>query len=70
MTKQEMIKQIQLAEAAAWQTLSRDRRRFGIDSDITNTSRKLWKRLYDLREAAGAPGLGAAEMAAEDLLPY
>jgi hypothetical protein len=70
MTKQEMIKQIQLAEAAAWQQLCRNRKAFGNDADCTDTSRKLWARLYDLLEAAGAPGLGVAEMVAEDLLPY
>ena len=69
MTKKEMIRAIQVAEAKAWQQLSRDKRALGINSDNTNLSRSEWGALYDLRKSLGLPGLGVADMIAEGVLP-
>ena len=69
MTKKEMIKAIQVAEAKAWQTLQADKKTFGENHTITQISRNAWNPLFELRESLGIPGLGVADMIAEGVMP-
>ena len=69
MTKREMIKAIQVAEARAWKQLQDDKKLFGETSAITDITRNKWNPLFELREALGIPGLGVSDLIREDLLP-
>ena len=61
MTKKEIIKAIQLAEAKAWSQYQSDKRLFGSDSNITLNSLKAWGPLYDLREELGIESLPVSD---------
>lgn len=69
MTKRELIKAIQVAEAKAWKELSEHKTIFGIDSDVANRTRAQWGVLFDLREALGIPGLPVTELIELGLTP-
>ena len=70
MTKKEMIKQIQVAEAKAWKNLSWVKREFGVMSDQAKKARCSWQSLFDIREQLGIPGMPVAELIANDLMPF
>lgn len=61
MTKKEIIKAIQLAEAKAWSQYLSDKKLFGSDSNITSDSLKTWGPLYDLREELGIESLRVSD---------
>ena len=69
MTKTQMIKEIQVAEAKAWKTLGAMKDAFGTDSAEATAARRAWGALFDLREQLGLPGLSVLEMMQMDLLP-
>jgi hypothetical protein len=69
MTKQAMIRQIQVAEAKAWQTLQNDKEAHGLESPIASASRDYWSALYDLMGQLDIPSLGISDLIAEDLVP-
>ena len=69
LTKAEMIKAIQVAEAKAWQTLQADKKTFGEDHRVTEISRNQWSPIFELRTSLGIPGLGMSDMIAEGVLP-
>jgi hypothetical protein len=69
MTKEQLIKGIQVAEAKAWKQLSEDRAMFGNDHNITIRSRAEWSTLYDLRGSLGLEGLSIIQLLEMDLLP-
>jgi hypothetical protein len=69
MTKKEMIKEIQVAEAKAWKTLGEMKDLFGAESDQAASYRSAWSALFDLRERMGIPSLSLTELIANDLLP-
>ena len=73
MTKAQMIKDIQLAEARAWKHY-RDLdaaacRDSSITMDQVTRSRTQWAALYDLREGLGIPSMPPATMTALNLFP-
>lgn len=67
MTKAEIIKAIQVAEAKAWDQFVKDKKTFGRESDITRESAKAWNPLYELRESLGIESLKASEAIAVGL---
>ena len=73
MTKTQMIKDIQLAEARAWKHYRDMDAAAGRDSSITvdmiTRSRTQWSTLYDLREALGIPSMPVPQMRALNLMP-
>ena len=69
MTKTQMIKEIQVAEAEAWKELKRSERLWGREDELTNRLRGQWRVIYELREAVGVPGLPVTELIALDLVP-
>ena len=73
MTKTQMIRDIQLAEARAWKEYRDLDAAAGRDSSITmdrvTRSRARWSTLYDLREAMGIPSLPVSQMVALNLMP-
>ena len=73
MKKQEMIREIQLAEARAWKHYRDMDAAAGRDSSITmdmiTRSRTQWSTLYDLREALGIPSLPVPQLFALNLVP-
>ena len=73
MTKAQMIKDIQLAEARAWKHYRDLDAAAGRDSSITmdqvTRSRTQWAALYDLREGLGIPSMPPATMHALNLFP-
>lgn len=69
MTKEQLIKGIQVAEAKAWKQLSEDRAILGNDHNITIRSRAEWATLYDLRGSLGLEGLPITQLLEMDLLP-
>ena len=69
MTKRELIRAIQITEAAAWKTLGEMKDAFGVDSDQSARARSAWSSLFDLREQLGVSGLPVAELIQLNLLP-
>jgi|688.fasta_scaffold1656417_1 hypothetical protein len=69
MTKEQLIKGIQVAEAKAWKQLSEDRAILGNDHNITIRSRAEWATLYDLRRSLGLGALSNIQLLEMDLLP-
>jgi len=69
MTKTQMIKEIQVAEAKAWKTLGEMKDAFGTDSAEATAARRAWGSLFDLREQLGLPGLSVLELLEMGLLP-
>jgi hypothetical protein len=73
MTKAQMIKDIQLAEARAWKHYRDLDAAAGRDSSITmdmiTRSRTQWATLYDLREGLGIPSMPPSQMHALGLFP-
>jgi hypothetical protein len=69
MTKTQMIREIQVAEAKAWKTLGEMKDAFGTDSAEATAARRAWASLFDLREQLGLEGLSVLEMARMNLLP-
>jgi alcohol dehydrogenase class IV len=69
MKKQEMIKEIQVAEANAWKRLRDMEDAYGTNSEQTERARSAWDAIYALRETLGMPALSIFEMIAMDLLP-
>jgi hypothetical protein len=69
MTKTQMIKEIQVAEAKAWKTLGAMKDAFGADSAEATAARRAWGSLFDLRQQLGLEGLSVLEMMQMDLLP-
>jgi len=69
MTKQEMIHEIQVAEARAWKELGEIKDAFGTDAEQTTRARSAWHTLYTLREQLGIGGLPALELLRLQLLP-
>ena len=69
MTKEQLIKGIQVAEAKAWKQLSEDGVILGNDHNITIRSRVEWSTLYDLRKSLGLEGLPVIQLLEMDLLP-
>ena len=73
MTKAQMIKDIQLAEARAWKHYRDLDAAAGRDSSITmdmiTRSRTQWATLYDLREGLGIPSMPVSQMVAQNLMP-
>ena len=73
MTKAQMIKDIQLAEARAWKHYRDLDAAAGRDSSITmdqvTRSRTQWATLYDLREGLGIPSMPPSQMVALNLMP-
>ena len=73
MTKTQMIRDIQLAEARAWKHYRDMDAAAGRDSSITmdmiTRSRTQWSTLYDLRESMGIPSMPVPQMRALNLMP-
>ena len=69
MTKRELIRAIQVAEARAWQTLQADKKTFGEDHKVTEISRNAWSPVFELRTSLGIPSLAMSDMIAEGVLP-
>ena len=69
LTKAEMIKAIQVAEATAWKELGVMKDMFGEDSEQAALYRRAWSAVFELREALGLAGLTVAELIERDLLP-
>lgn len=69
MTKKEMIKRIQVAEAVAWKTLGEMKDAFGSESEEATAARRAWGSLFDLREQLGLSGLPVLELLELNLLP-
>ncbi len=69
MTKTQMIKAIQVAEATAWKELGEMKDMFGEDSEQAASYRRAWSAVYELRESLGLAGLTVAELIERDLLP-
>jgi len=69
MTKEQLIKGIQVAEAKAWKQLSEDKALCGNDHDITKRSRTEWGTLYELRKSLGLEELSITQLLEMDLLP-
>lgn len=72
MTKAQMTKEIQVAEAQAWKayrdasvTLSKT----GYSLEQIERLKNRWVALYDLREALGIPSLPVSQMRAMNLVP-
>ena len=61
MTKKEIIKAIQVAEAKAFSQYLADKKLFGSDSSITLNSLKAWGPVYDLREELGIESLRVSD---------
>lgn len=68
MTKKQLVEQIQVAEAKAWQVLQDAKQLWGDDDAFTQKRRAEWSTLYELREALGIPNLTARELEARNLL--
>ncbi len=68
MTKLELIKAIQVAEARAWQTLQDDKKTFGEHHRVTEISRNAWSPVFELRTSLGIPSLAMSDMIAEGLI--
>jgi len=69
MTKKQLIEDIQVAEAKAWNQYQRDVKRSGKDDPITDRSRTTWAALYRLRESLGIPGMAVERLYDLNLLP-
>jgi hypothetical protein len=61
MTKKEIIKAIQVAEARAWSQYQSEKREFGSNSRFATEAIKAWGTLYDLREELGIESLPVSE---------
>jgi len=70
MTKQEMIHEIQVAEARAWKELGEIKDGYGTDAEQTTRARSAWHALYTLREQLGIGGLTVERMLEMDLMPW
>lgn len=68
MTKKQLVEQIQVAEAKAWQVLQDAKQLWGDDDAFTQKRRAEWSTLYELREALGIPNLTVRELVARNLL--
>jgi hypothetical protein len=68
MTKRELIRSIQVAEAKAWQTLQDDKKTFGENHRVTEISRNQWSPVFELRQSLGIPSLAMSDMIAEGLI--
>jgi len=55
MTKAEMIRTIQAAEAEAWLRVKQAEAEFGIDDRFTARARGEWSAVYELMESMGIP---------------
>lgn len=69
MTKKQLVEQIQVAEAKAWQVLQDAKKLWGDDDAFTQKRRAEWSTLYELREALGIPNLTVRELESKNLLP-
>ncbi len=69
MTKKQLIEDIQVAEAKAWNQYQRDVKQNGKDDPITDRSRTAWAALYRLRESLGIPGMEVKRLYDLNLLP-
>jgi hypothetical protein len=68
MTKKQLVEQIQVAEAKAWQVLQDAKKLWGDDDAFTQKRRAEWSTLYELREALGIPNLTVRELVSRNLL--
>ena len=68
MTKKELIRAIQVAEARAWQTLQDDKKTFGENHKVTEISRNQWSPVFELRQSLGIPSLGMSDCIAEGIV--
>jgi len=68
MTKKQLVEQIQVAEAKAWQVLQDAKQLWGDDDAFTQKRRAEWSTLYELREALGIPNLTVRELVSRNLL--
>jgi hypothetical protein len=55
MTKAEMIRTIQAAEAEAWLLVKQAEAEFGIDDRFTARQRAAWSTVYELMQTMGIP---------------
>ena len=63
MTKKEMIKEIQVAEAKAWKLYRvAHKHGAGYDAEHVDRLRSKWAGLFDLRERLGIASLGVREL--------
>ena len=68
MTKRELIRSIQVAEAKAWQTLQDDKKTFGENHKVTEISRNQWSPVFELRQSLGIPSLAMSDCIAEGIV--
>jgi hypothetical protein len=68
MTKRELIRSIQVAEAKAWQTLQDDKKTFGENHRVTEISRNQWSPVFELRQSLGIPSLAMSDCRAEGIV--
>jgi hypothetical protein len=68
MTKRELIRSIQVAEAKAWQTLQDDKKTFGENHKVTEISRNQWSPVFELRQSLGIPSLAQSDCIAEGII--
>ena len=68
MTKRELIRAIQVAEARAWQTLQDDKKTFGENHKVTEISRNQWSPVFELRQSLGIPSLAMSDCIAEGIV--
>ena len=69
MTKAQMIKDIQVAEAQAWKAYRDATVGMGYSPEQIDRLKNRWVALYDLREEMGIPALTVAQMRAMNLVP-
>lgn len=70
MTKKEMIKEIQVAEAQAWKAFrDAEVEGMGYSKEQIDRLKNKWVALYDLRESLGIPALSFGTMYAMNLVP-
>ena len=69
MTKTQMIREIQVAEAKAWKEYNENKALYGPADSLTTRYRITWHALYELRKQLGLEGLPVLELLEMNLLP-
>lgn len=69
LTKAEMIREIQVAEAKAWKEYNENKALYGPAEAVTTRCRTTWSALYELRKQLGVDGLPVIELLEMNLLP-
>lgn len=68
MTKKEMIKEIQVAEAKAWKLFQEAKKLWGREDSITAKLGSKWNALHELRKELGIESLPVTELVTRNLI--